>query len=145
MLIALCIGVGLSIALSMIRIIYGFSILYYLIPGYCLSLGLSFFVPKLYTAIAFDSGGVASGPLTSSFILPLAVGACSSVAGEGSILSLGFGIVAMVAMIPLITIQLLGFKAVMSAKARNRITMKRILSADDEQIINFAWESDNGK
>ncbi len=145
MLIALCIGVGLSIALSMIRIIYGFSILYYLIPGYCLSLGLSFFVPKLYTAIAFDSGGVASGPLTSSFILPLAVGACSSVADEGSILSLGFGIVAMVAMIPLITIQLLGFKAVMSAKARNRITMKRILSADDEQIINFAWESDNGK
>lgn len=145
MLVALCIGVGLSIALSMIRIIYGFSILYYLIPGYCLSLGLSFFVPKLYTAIAFDSGGVASGPLTSSFILPLAVGACSAVAGEGSILSLGFGIVAMVAMIPLITIQLLGFKAVMSAKARNRITMKRILSADDEQIINFAWENDNGK
>ncbi len=142
MLIALCVGVGLSIALSMIRIIYGFSILYYLIPGYVLSLGLSFFVPKIYTAIAFDSGGVASGPLTSSFILPLAIGACSCIAEE-SILSLGFGIVAMVAMIPLITIQLLGFKAVMSAKARNRIVMKRILSADDEQIINFTWEGGN--
>lgn len=140
MLVALCLGVGLSIALSMVRIIYGFSILYYLIPGYVISLGLSFFVPKLYTAIAFDSGGVASGPLTSSFILPLAIGACAAIAGEGSVLSLAFGIVAMVAMIPLITIQALGFKAVMSQKARARIAMNRILAADDEQIINFAWE-----
>lgn len=144
MLIALCIGVGLAIALSMLRIIYGFSVLYYLIPGYLLSLGLSFFVPKLYTAIAFDSGGVASGPLTSGFILPLAIGACSVIA-PGGVLSLAFGVVAMVAMIPLITIQALGFKAVMSAKARNRIIMRRILAADDEQIINFAWEDGNGK
>lgn len=145
MLVALCIGVGLSIALSMIRIIYEFSILYYLIPGYVISLGLSFFVPGLYTAIAFDSGGVASGPLTSSFILPLAIGACSELIGTGGVLNYAFGVVAMVAMIPLITIQTLGFKAVMSAKARNRIIMKRILSADDEQIINFAWENKNAK
>ena len=138
MLVALCLGVGFAIALSMIRIIYNFSVLYYLIPGYLISLGLSFFVPKLYTAIAFDSGGVASGPLTSGFILPLAIGACSIIAPDG-VLELAFGVVAMVAMIPLITIQALGFKAVMSAKARHRITMKRILSADDEQIINFAW------
>ncbi len=140
MMIALCIGVGMAIALAMIRIIYNFSILYYLIPGYMISLGLSFFVPKLYTAIAFDSGGVASGPLTSSFILPLAVGACTEIAGEGSVLSLAFGVVALVAMIPLITIQVLGFKAVVSAKARSRIAMNRILAADDEQIINFSWE-----
>lgn len=139
MMIALCIGVGLSIALSMLRIIYDFSALYYLIPGYVISLGLSFFVPKMYTAIAFDSGGVASGPLTSSFILPMAMGACSMLVGEESVLSLAFGIVAMVAMIPLITIQALGFKAVMAAKARNRIIMNRILAADDEQIINFDW------
>lgn len=139
MLIALCGGVGLAIALSMIRIIYDFSVLYYLIPGYLLSLGLSFFVPKIYTAIAFDSGGVASGPLTSGFILPLAIGACSAVA-PGDVLQLAFGVVALVAMIPLITIQTLGFKAVMSQKARNRIIMRRILAADDEQIINFAWE-----
>lgn len=144
MLVALCLGVGLAIALSMIRIIYGFSVLYYLIPGYLVSLGLSFFVPKLYTAIAFDSGGVASGPLTSGFILPLAIGACTAIA-PGSELELAFGVVAMVAMIPLITIQTLGFKAVMSQKARNRIIMKRILEADDEQIINFAWETDNAK
>ncbi|MBD5131019.1 MAG: DUF1538 domain-containing protein [Clostridiales bacterium] len=146
MLIALCGGVGLAIALSMIRIIYNFSVLYYLIPGYLISLGLSFFVPKLYTAIAFDSGGVASGPLTSGFILPLAIGACSIIA-PNEVLELAFGVVAMVAMIPLITIQALGFKAVMSAKARNRIIMKRILAADDEQVINFSrsWEVDRAK
>ena len=137
MLIALCIAVGISIALSLIRMIFKFSILYYLIPGYLISLGLSFFVPKIYTAIAFDSGGVASGPLTSSFILPLAIGACGTLCGNENIYSLAFGIVAMVAMTPLITIQILGFKAVMSSKVRSKITMKRILSADDEQIIYF--------
>ncbi len=137
MLLALSIGVGVSIGLSMIRIIFGFSILYYLIPGYLISLGLSFFVPKMYTAIAFDSGGVASGPLTSSFILPLAIGVCSVVSGESEVLSLAFGVVAMVAMTPLITIQALGFRAVTAAKVRQRIVMRRIIDSDDEQIIYF--------
>lgn len=138
MLIALSVGVGISIGLSMVRLIYGFPIIYYLIPGYFLSLGLSFFVPKLYTAIAFDSGGVASGPLTSSFILPLAIGACSAIhEGGNAILSYAFGIVAMVAMTPLITIQVLGFKAVVSSAVRNRMMMRRIQDADDEQIIDF--------
>lgn len=137
MMIALSVGVGVSLALSMIRIIFDFSILYYVIPGYLLSLGLSFFVPGIYTAIAFDSGGVASGPLTSGFILPLAIGACCVLQGEGRVLADGFGIVAMVAMTPLITIQLLGFRAVVHKKVRDRIAMKRILSADDEQIIRF--------
>ena len=138
MMIALSVAVGVSLCLSIIRMICHFSLLYYLIPGYLISLGLSFFVPKMYTAIAFDSGGVASGPLTSSFILPLIVGACVSVnSGAGSILTDAFGVVAMVAMTPLITIQALGFKAVMSAKVRAKIAMKRILSADDEQIIYF--------
>lgn len=137
MLVALSVGVGISIGLSIIRLIYGFSLLYYLIPGYILSLGLSFFVPKLYTAIAFDSGGVASGPLTSSFILPLAIGACTALRGEAQVLDFAFGIVAMVAMTPLITIQLLGFRAVTSAKVRERIVLKRIVDADDEQIIDF--------
>ena len=137
MMIALSIGVGISIALSMLRIALDFSILYYVIPGYLLSLGLSFFVPGIYTAIAFDSGGVASGPLTSGFILPLAVGACCVLQGEGKVMADGFGIVAMVAMTPLITIQLLGFRSVVHKKVRDRIAMKRILSADDEQIIRF--------
>ena len=137
MMIALSIGVGLSICLSIVRIIFDFDILVYLIPGYMISLGLSFFVPGLYTAIAFDSGGVASGPLTSSFILPFAVGVCASVSGVDSILSSAFGIVAMVAMAPLITIQLLGFRAIMAKKISDRIAMKKILGAEDEQIINF--------
>ena len=138
MMIALSIGVGLSICLSIVRIIFDFSILYYLIPGYMISLGLSFFVPGLYTAIAFDSGGVASGPLTSSFILPFAVGVCAALPnGIDNILSNAFGIVAMVAMAPLITIQLLGFRAIIAKKISDGIAMKKILSAEDEQIINF--------
>ena len=137
MMIALSVAVGISICLSVIRMIYGFSILYYLIPGYLISLGLSFFVPKIYTAIAFDSGGVASGPLTSSFILPLVIGACEAASGNANIYSLAFGVVAMVAMTPLITIQLLGFKAVTASKVREKITLRRILAADDEQIIYF--------
>ena len=137
MMIALSLGVGISMALSMLRIVFDFSILFYVIPGYLISLGLSFFVPGIYTAIAFDSGGVASGPLTSGFILPLAIGACCALQGEGKVLADGFGIVAMVAMTPLITIQLLGFRAVVHKKVRDRIAMKRILSSDDEQIIRF--------
>lgn len=135
MMIALSVGVGISLALSIIRIIFEFNILYYLIPGYFISLGLSFFVPRMYTAIAFDSGGVASGPLTSSFILPLCIGVCQTLGGN--VLSDAFGIVAMVAMTPLITIQLLGFKAVMTAKVREKLALKRILDKDDEQIIDF--------
>ena len=137
MMIALSIGVGISIGLSMLRIVLDFNILYYVIPGYLISLGLSFFVPGLYTAIAFDSGGVASGPLTSGFILPLSIGACYALQGESAIMSCAFGIVAMVAMTPLITIQLLGFRAVVTRNMKARIAMKRILSADDEQIISF--------
>lgn len=139
MLIALSVGVGLSIGLSMLRIVCGFSILYYLVPGYLISVGLSFFVPGIYTAIAFDSGGVASGPLTSSFILPMAIGVCVGINGGdvSSVLTDAFGIVAMVAMTPLITIQLLGFRAVVAKRMRDNIAQKKILQADDEQIIYF--------
>ncbi|MBR7181520.1 MAG: DUF1538 domain-containing protein [Clostridia bacterium] len=137
MMIALSIGVGVSICLSVIRIIFDFSVLYYLIPGYFISLGLSFFVPRLYTAIAFDSGGVASGPLTSGFILPLAIGVCAALQGEARVLETAFGIVAMVAMTPLITIQIMGFRAVVARKVREQVMMKNILDAEDEQIIHF--------
>lgn len=135
MLIALSVGVGLSICLSVIRIIFGFSILYYLIPGYLLSLGLSFFVPKIYTAIAFDSGGVASGPLTSTFILPFAIGTC--VALGGNVLADAFGVVAMVAMTPLITIQLLGFTSLSKKRFSQKLAMRKMLGEKDEQIIRF--------
>jgi hypothetical protein len=139
MLIALSVGVGTSIALSVVRVFFPFSILYYLVPGYLLSLGLSFFVPKIYTAIAFDSGGVASGPLTSTFILPFVIGLCFAANGNSSasVLTDAFGLVAMVAMTPLISIQSLGFKAVVSKRLKEKISMKRILDKDDEQIIKF--------
>ena len=137
MMVALSVGVGLSIGLSVLRVYLGFSVLYYLIPGYILSLGLSFYVPKIYTAIAFDSGGVASGPLTSSFILPMVIGVCSTMQGESAVLDFAFGVVAMVAMTPLITIQSLGFKSEMAVRRRSNLAMRRILEAGDDQIIYF--------
>ena len=137
MMIGLCVGVGAAIALSVIRVIFDFSLVYYVIPGYFLSLGLSIFVPPVYTAIAFDSGGVASGPMTSGFILPFATGVCVAIQGADAVLRDAFGVVALVAMTPLITIQLLGFKAIVSEKIAERRAMKRILDADDQQIINF--------
>lgn len=137
LLIALSIGVAISIALSALRIIFNFPIIYILVPGYLLSLGLSFFVPKMYTAIAFDSGGVASGPLTSSFILPLALGATTILQPE-AILEDAFGIVALVALAPLITIQTLGFKSVIENNVRRQTRTKAIInSEEDNKIIYF--------
>ena len=106
MSMSLSIGVSVSLGLAMIRVLTGISILWFLVPGYFIALGLSFFVPKIFTAIAFDSGGVASGPMTATFLLPFAMGACSAVGGD--IIADAFGVVAMVAMTPLITIQILG-------------------------------------
>ncbi len=137
MITGLCIGVGASIALSVIRIIFDFSLVYYIIPGYFISLALSLFVPPVYTAIAFDSGGVASGPMTSGFILPFATGVCVCLQGEAAVLRDAFGVVALVAMTPLITIQLLGFRSILDRRVKEHRAMKRILDADDQQIINF--------
>ena len=106
---ALSAGVSLSVGLAMVRVLTGISILWFLIPGYAFAIGISFVVPKLYTAIAFDAGGVASGPMTATFLLPLAQGAC--VAVGGNIVTDAFGVVAMVAMTPLITVQLMGLMA----------------------------------
>ena len=106
MSLSLSIGVAVSLGLAMIRVLTGISIFWFVIPGYAAALILSFFVPKIFTAIAFDSGGVASGPMTATFLLPFAIGACVSVGGD--IVTDAFGVVAMVAMTPLITIQVLG-------------------------------------
>lgn len=103
---SLSIGVSVSVGLAMIRVLTGISILWLLIPGYFIALLLTFFVPKIFTAIAFDSGGVASGPMTATFLLPFAMGACEALGGN--IITDAFGIVAMVAMTPLITIQIMG-------------------------------------
>lgn len=103
---SLSIGVSASVGLAMIRVLTGISILWLLVPGYVIALVLTAFVPKIFTAIAFDSGGVASGPMTATFLLPFAMGACEALGGN--IITDAFGIVSMVAMTPLITIQIMG-------------------------------------
>lgn len=104
--ISLMLGVAVSVGLAMLRIIFHIPVMYFLIPGYLIALILTFVVPDIFTAIAFDSGGVASGAMTASFLLPLALGVCQSVGGN--VATEGFGVVAMVAMTPLIAIQILG-------------------------------------
>ena len=104
--LALSVGVAISLGLAMIRVLTGISIMWFLVPGYVLSLALSFVVPQIFTSVAFDSGGVASGPMTATFLLPFALGACDAVGGN--LVTDAFGVVAMVAMKPLVTIQLLG-------------------------------------
>lgn len=136
----LSIGVAVSLGIAMIRVLTGISILWFLIPGYTIALGISFFVPKIYTAIAFDSGGVASGPMTAAFLLPLAQGAC--VALGGNIVTDAFGVVAMVAMTPLITIQVMGLYARITSRGGRGSTesaqpVHAIGGADENAIIEL--------
>ena len=104
--LSLSIAISLAMGLAMLRVLTGISILWFLVPGYAVALGLSFFVPDIYTAIAFDSGGVASGPMTATFMLQFMMGA--STALGGNVLTDAFGVVAMVAMMPLLSIQVVG-------------------------------------
>ena len=135
---SLSIGVAVSVGLALVRVLTGISILWFLIPGYAIAIILSFFVPKIFTAIAFDSGGVASGPMTAAFLLPFAQGAC--VAVGGNIVTDAFGVVAMVAMTPLIAIQILGM--VYQAGQRRRAAAQAVPQAafadlDDDAIIEL--------
>lgn len=136
---ALSIGIALSVGLAMVRILTGISIMWFLIPGYAVALGLTFFVPQLFTGVAFDSGGTASGPMTTTFLLPLAMGACEAVGGN--VLTDAFGIVALVAMTPLCTIQLLGLysrlKARSAAKALHQAIQEELAQVEDGVIF---WE-----
>ena len=125
----LSIGVAISVGISILRILTGIPILHFLIPGYLISLLLTFFVPKIYTGIAFDSGGVASGPMTAAFLLPFAMGACE--AAGGNILTDAFGVVAMVAMTPLITIQTLGLASELRKHARSRYLKDQFEQIED--------------
>ncbi len=142
MLLSLSIGVAISVGLAMLRVSTGISIWYLLIPGYLIAIILTFFVPPIYTSIAFDSGGVASGPMTATFLLPLAMGACTAIGGD--ILLDAFGIVAMVAMTPLITIQILGF--VSKIRTKKLLVDDTVLPVDDdfiyfEEITSYEDES----
>lgn len=131
MSLTLSIGVSAALGLSMIRILTGISILWILIPGYVIALGLSFFVPKFFTGIAFDSGGVASGVMMSAFVLPLAQGACTAVGGN--IMTQAFGCVAFVALTPIISIQICGL--VYKLKARKAV---RRLTNEQEYFLDYS-------
>ncbi|MDO5574540.1 MAG: DUF1538 domain-containing protein [bacterium] len=126
---ALSIGIAAAVGIAMLRILTGINIMWFLIPGYLLSLMMTFFVPQIFTGIAFDSGGVASGPMTTTFLLPLAVGACEAVGGN--ILTDAFGIVAMVAMTPLLTIQMLGLADQLRRKARKKQFILQMQQVED--------------
>ena len=138
MMISMAIGVALSVGLSMSRVIFDYSIWYILIPGYSIAIILMFFVPKIFTAIAFDSGGVASGPMTATFLLPLAVGACTVIYANDEqfamkMLTNGYGVVALVAMTPLIVVQIVGLLFKIKTKMLATNVVKEI-----EEIIEFA-------
>ena len=124
----------------MLRVLTGVPIYPFLIVGYVVSLVITFFVPAIYTGIAFDSGGVASGPMTTTFMLPFAIGACE--ANGGTVLNDAVGLVAMVAMTPLITIQLMGLYSNMKRKkliAKAHYEMSQI----EDGIIYYDEEEDN--
>jgi hypothetical protein len=133
------VGVAISVGIAMLRVLTGIPILYVLIPGYAIALILSFFVPDVFTSIAFDSGGVASGPMTATFLLPFAVGACAAVGGN--IAEDAFGVVAMVAMTPLIAIQILGLvyklRRASAHKHDERVEDTVMTNTDGQIVIDF--------
>ena len=134
-------GVGAFLVIALLKIVFRKSLSQILMLFYMLMFAMALMLvnngngPLL--PMAFDSGGVASGPMTSGFILPFAVGACVNLQGREAVLRDGFGVVALVAMAPLITIQLLGFRGIIAERRAEKRAMKRILDADDQQIINF--------
>ncbi len=127
---SLMIGVSVSVGLAMLRILLGINILWFLIPCYAIALVLMFFVPDIFTAVAFDSGGVASGAMATGFILPFALGVCSAVGGD--VAREGFGVVAMVAMTPLVAIQILGLVYKIKLNKLNKRKAKKELVEGSE-------------
>ncbi len=135
MKLTLSIAVACAMGLSMVRVLTGLSIFWFLVPGYLLALVLAFFVSPTFTAIAFDAGGVASGPLTATFMLPFAMGVCDAVGGN--IMTDAFGLVALVAMMPLITVQVMG--AVSAVRSRRTKEEAAATLPADDAIIEL-WE-----
>ena len=127
----LCAGVSFAVALSFFRIIAGFNVMWVLLIGYAAALILMIFCPSMFTGIAFDSGGVASGAMVSSFVLPMAKGACGVLAA-GQTMTLAFGVVALVALAPLISIQILGVNY-----KRKTAIYKRTFLSEEDTFTNF--------
>ena len=135
--LCLSIGVSASVALALLRVLTGLNIYWLLIPGYIIALVLTRFVPKVFVGIAFDSGGVASGPMTSTFLLPLAMGACTAVGGN--VVTDAFGVVAMVAMAPLIAIQIMGVLYQLKLKRATSDALIMV-DVDDNAIMDIEEE-----
>ncbi len=135
--LGLSLGVAAALGLSALRIMTGIPIMYILIPGYLIAIGLTFFVPKLFVGIAFDSGGVASGIMMSAFVLPLATGACMVISGSGSVMTDAFGCVALVAMAPIIAIELCG----LVYKINSKKNAKRFISVS-ENFIQYEYSKE---
>lgn len=135
---SLSIAIALAMGLSMIRVLTGISLFWFLIPGYTTALILTFFVPDIYTAIAFDSGGVASGPMTATFMLQFFMGA--SIALGGNVLQDAFGVVALVAMMPLVSIQLVG----LFYERKQKCTKETTVVYGDYDIVEL-WEGEHAK
>ncbi len=123
------IGVAIAIGIAMLRVLTGVSILWFLIPGYAISLGLRFFARPLFTGVALDAGGVASGPMTATFLLPFAMGACE--AAGGNLMTDAFGLVALVAMTPLVAIQLLGLAGRVKKRLADDALRAELARAED--------------
>lgn len=132
------IGVAASVGLAMLRVLTGISIQWFVIPGYIIALVLSRMVPDIFIGIAFDSGGVASGPMTSTFLLPLSIGVCEALGGN--LMTDAFGVVALVALTPLIAIQLMGL--VYKLKTAKRAQTVPAAIADDCDMIVDLEEGD---
>lgn len=137
-LIVMALAIGGGVALAIVRAHYNFSILYYMVPGYILALALTFVVPKIYTSIAFDSGGVASGPMASTFVMPFAIGFTISNQGVDYVFQDAFGCVAMIAMMPLIVIQLMGLYVGIKREVIYRRVRKQFVEPDDVQVIHLS-------
>lgn len=131
MMLGLSMGVGIALVLSMVRMMKGFSVWFILLLGYLVALVLTFFVPEIFTAIAFDSGGVASGTMAAAFLLPFAMGACKALGGN--VMTDAFGIIAMVAMMPLVTLQGIGLLY--------KIKLKRMKDAEEYEIADGTTET----
>lgn len=131
--LTLSIAISGAMGLAMIRVLTGISVLWFVIPGYLIALLLAFFVSPTFTAIAFDAGGVASGPLTATFMLPFAMGACSAMGGN--VMTDAFGLIAMVAMMPLITVQVMG--AIARLKAHKSVEADFVSRYADDEIIEL--------
>ncbi|MBR6739467.1 MAG: DUF1538 domain-containing protein [Clostridia bacterium] len=129
------IGVSVSVGLAMLRIIVGLPIQWIVIPGYVIALAMSVVVPKIFVGIAFDSGGVASGPMTSTFLLPLCLGSCETLGGN--IMTDAFGVVALVALTPLIAVQIMGISYRIKLRKLEKLAPAAVIPDDSDVIIEI--------